>query len=191
MSTNSNEPKDIELAKGSLPSIPTPPAGAVKHAFFVAIRYRSIAGAIKAYNSAVNELADTEAAFTRLKSHMMEHHRVARLLEDAEKIHRVDAVNRDIQLINAEEKRKEALHQAALRDRERQKEMGKKGAKLTEDEQEFIDHLDSRLQPARYRQLAEKLIEDYVASRPTLTKEDEAYIKSVREAAEEAIMDMT
>lgn len=196
--------RQMERRNDSLPVLPTPPPGTFKSAFFTAIRYRSISSAIAAYNQAVDELANTHDAQARLQDSVLEHERAIRRFEDAHVVHEADAKARRAEAIAIKDNHDEVEHSSYLRNMQRERERieaerehqafmaGKppEKAKMTEEEREFAEFLASKAAPARFRQMAENRIIEYIRERGgVLSDEDRAFIESIREGCEEYIRD--
>ena len=131
-------------------------------------------------------------------------------MEDAEKIHKGDADRRERERILAEEERKEVEVEAEIATMRREQRLIKERKKhdrflkkqsggepgdidlddLTEDQQQFVKDLKMETQGPRCLEITEAIIKDIVAERGgKLTKEDEAYIKLLRETAKKLIAD--
>ena len=103
-----DEGREVTSRKGNLPQLPMPPSGAIKIALVTAFRYKSTQQAIRAYNQAVDELAETELALARLDKARAQRQRAIRLLEDVEDIHEADRLARKQQVMEAEQRRDDA-----------------------------------------------------------------------------------
>jgi len=154
------------------PTIPLPPDNVLKSAFLTAIKYRTVAKAIEAYNFAILELASTQRAISELNDAFLEGQRVVRKLENAEKIFKADAAAREARLIREEHNLEQVKHEAKLAELQRKVELAhaqkqhdaltgeEVNTTLTQEEEEFVEHVKAKIRPARYKQIVEDLIKE-------------------------------
>ena len=202
-------------AGGRLPPLELPPAGFIKTALMNAFYHRSTERAIDAYRKAVAADAAARRALAERDIARLEHKRARSVLEDADRILKEDADERREKSIKAEQKANRAEVDAEIEDMENEQRLiqarrahqkfQKKQVEgdrevldlddLSQDEKEFVKDLKASTKAARYRKIAEAIIEDFKREQrelgESLTPEGEVHIKALRAKAEELIREST
>jgi hypothetical protein len=168
--TENEEILDGEVTpKAEAPVIGVPTDAVFKSAFLAALKYKSIQSAIKAYNGAILETANTEKALGTLDLARLEAQKAVQTLMNAPKIHETDQLHRDISHLDAQQRLKQMKHEAELAEMERAAEMRhatkafeneEVKSDLTEEERELVDALLAKMKPDRYRAILEKTIRE-------------------------------
>jgi len=138
-------------------------------AFLTAFKYKSVNAALSMYNKFILEQANTHLAFAELDRARLEALRAIELLNDAETIHEMDRLERDVNLLQAQQRMLQTAHEAELAGMEREAELrfakktldeGNETAELSQDEHELVDALIAKMKPDKYRALLEKTIKE-------------------------------
>ena len=188
--------------------LPMIPPRAMRMAFFAAVRYQSTANAVAAFNNMLREVLEARGLMNELRASDIESERVFRLLESAEDIHALDTVKRKINRDIAEDALEEqelTSHLNRLDRQRRRMEADKKHEKflkpdssssdfdigdLSQDEQEFFEEVKHMTQPARLRQIANAITQDYIRKAggdANMTQKDLDHIAGIWAAVEELI----
>ena len=200
------EDKSVTPSQDDLPSIPMPPQGLIKSAFWTRLSYKAQAAAIRAYNETYRAVSDTVREKAAFNYAAVELERSIRVLEDSDKIHATDEAVRRHNLIQAEDDLEEAEHRRYLRRKQREMERAQADRRynaflntespdattnLSDDEQEIVDAFESNVGgPERVRAAMERIVENNIKSKgDKLSPEDEAQAAAMRAAIEQRLSD--
>ena len=101
------------------------PRDKIKLAFYQAIKFHSVAKALAAYEKSLREKAGVVRADADVGLALLEHQRVQRLLQDAETIHKADALGRNQKLSESIDAAEDADFQLELNRHERARKLAR------------------------------------------------------------------
>ncbi len=153
-----------------LATIPIPPDGTLRSSFLSSVRFRAAQAAMRDYNGVIREYVDSNTAFREVLDSI-------ELLNNAPKVHKINRLRLDLELIEVENQLAQAKHQKKLHDRGRedqekfveQNELQDADFQLTQEDKEMVDAFLAKIKPVSQRALLEQALADQY-----LTGEDEA-----------------